>query len=433
MDFSMRGGKGWFACLLALLAGVAVLAAGGCGKKQPPAEMVRPVKWVKLGDPRAVITRDYPGRTKAVQEAVLSFRVGGPIIDLPIKIGQLVEEGDLIARIDPRDYQNRVDELTAQLDEAKVQLKTMKIGARKEDILKIEAELNGAKAKLSEAVANHDRVKELLKEGVSAQAEYDEAKANRDAAQANVDIVEQRLEIAKRGARKEDVEAKEAQIQGIDATLQAAKNALSDTYLKAPFAGSISSKYVEAHQTVHAQQSIVKLNDYSQIEIVVNLPAEALLFKGRVSGIECVFPMLSANRYPATVKEWSTEASQETQTYALTVIMDAPKDIDVLPGMTANVHFSVAPAAVDEDDFIVPIDAVYADTDGKSYAWVVDAKTMKARRVEVTVDTVKSGGILVTSGLHKGDVVVVAGVHHLKEGQEVRLLKTAGQDEEAAS
>ena len=80
----------------------------------------------------------------------------------------------------------------------------------------------------------------------------------------------------------------------------------------------------------------------------------------------------------------------------------------------------------------MPIDAVYADTDGKSYAWVVDATTHKVHRVEVTVDTVKSEGILVTSGLHKGDIVVVAGVHHLEEGQEVRLLKTGGRDEEAA-
>lgn len=98
------------------------LAAGlaSCGEP-PPAEapeLVRPVKVVTLQGGQASGPEVYPGRAAAANQVDLSFRVGGPLIELPAREGQVVPEGGLIARIDPRDFRLAVDATRARFDQA---------------------------------------------------------------------------------------------------------------------------------------------------------------------------------------------------------------------------------------------------------------------------------------------------------------------------
>ena len=86
------------------------------------------------------------------------------------------------------------------------------------------------------------------------------------------------MEKGKKGARKEDIEAMEANIQGLMAQKKSAEDAISDTYLKAPFSGKVVQQYVQNFEDVRAKQAVVRLLDTSRIEMVVNIPESMISY-----------------------------------------------------------------------------------------------------------------------------------------------------------
>ena len=110
---------------LALLASVAILFLG-CTEETPPAPP-RPVKVIQVGEPGQVVERTFPGRAEADNSVNLSFRVGGPMIARPVNRGDVVREGQVLAQIDPRDYEHNVAAATSQLANAKAQLNSMRM------------------------------------------------------------------------------------------------------------------------------------------------------------------------------------------------------------------------------------------------------------------------------------------------------------------
>ena len=98
-----------YACMLAALMLV------GCRKPAAESEAVRPVRAIKVGDLKAIQGREFPGRAKAKDEVELSFRVSGPLVSLPVDVGSKVKKGDVIAAIDPRDFQVALDSAQGNL------------------------------------------------------------------------------------------------------------------------------------------------------------------------------------------------------------------------------------------------------------------------------------------------------------------------------
>ena len=88
---------------IALLLGI--FSFLGCQEEVPQKETIRPVRAVQVSDPSEFAKRWFPGQAKAIQEVDLSFRVSGPLIKLPVKVGDEVRKGRELARIDPRDFE----------------------------------------------------------------------------------------------------------------------------------------------------------------------------------------------------------------------------------------------------------------------------------------------------------------------------------------
>ena len=128
----------------------------GCGGEAPaqPPPVVRPVKAMTVGSGGAQGPDALPGRVAAMQQVDLSFRVGGPLIELPIREGEVVDEGQVLARIDPRDFK-----------------------------LAVEA----AKARHEQTQADFDRFQALYEKDAVSKAQLDQARAARDVALAELD------------------------------------------------------------------------------------------------------------------------------------------------------------------------------------------------------------------------------------------------------
>ncbi len=359
------------------LAGLLLLT--GCGKAEPPAEkeVIRPVRAIKVGDPTQLKGRTFVGRAKATQEVDLSFRVAGPLITFPVNVGDLVKKNDVVARIDPRDFEINLRNVKGQLGQAQ--------------------------AELRRAAKDLQRLEKIysVDPGATSEAAIDRVRQKRDSARANV--------------------------SSIKASVAAATDQLRYASLKAPFDGIVVQTYVENFEDVRARQAVVRIVDDSRIEMVINIPESLIYLVPRVQDIQVEFDTYPGRPLAAEIKEIGTEASQATRTYPVTLIMDQAADFKILPGMAGTV--SGTPTGAREGNPLeVPVSAVFSpqNTD-KSFVWVIDESSKTVSRREVVTGDLTDRGIQISNGLKPGEWVVTAGVNYLRADQKVKLLDEPGR------
>jgi len=357
----------FFSMLLALV-------ISGCKEEVKKAEPVRPVRVFKVFNGADTDSRSFPGKVKATQEASLAFRVSGQIVRLDVKEGDYVKKGQLIAQLDQRDFMAAVADLRARLA--------------------------GARSVLKEAKLNIERNRKLLSENIIAQSAFDTAESN--------------------------YESSRAQVLSLEQSLRRAQLNLQYTNLEAPFSGYIAEKIPSNHEYVQAKEVIVQLADTSALDVIVDVPetvwARAFKSKGNnLSGVKARFESLQGRSFPVSVKEFQTDANPETQTYKVTLTMDNKAGLGVHPGMTAEIVGNLAP----EDEargVAVPFSSVVGEAEGGKFVWVLaDDSTVSKREVEV--GRIIEDMFHVEHGLAAGEVIVVAGVNYLREGQKVKVLQ----------
>ncbi|MEE8321766.1 MAG: efflux RND transporter periplasmic adaptor subunit, partial [Gammaproteobacteria bacterium] len=217
-----------------------------------------------------------------------------------------------------------------------------------------------------------------------------------------------------------------ADIKSLHASVAAAKDQLSYTYLKAPFDGTVVSTYVENFEDVRAKQPIIRLIDDSQIEMVVNVPEDLISLAPHVTRVYVIFDSFPDHTLEATVKEISTEASEKTRTYPVTLLMDQPDDIKILPGMAGKTRGADIEGVEEllNVGVEIPLSALYTATKSdESFVWVIDAQLNTVSRRKVTTDHLTDHGIMITEGLEPEEWIATAGVHYLQEGQQVSILQ----------
>ena len=170
----------------------------------------------------------------------------------------------------------------------------------------------------------------------------------------------------------------------------------------------------------------MSLHDLSFVEIVISAPEALIMMATRNEKIDmnAVFDALPDRKFKLAFKEIATQPDPQTNTYPVTLKMPAPKGVNLLPGMTAQVTISWSDQGRQDDNiFQAPVQAILADESGKSFVWVINPEDMTVHKTEVTVGEMTGDGILILEGVKAGDRLVTAGVHFLQDGQKVRLLE----------
>jgi RND family efflux transporter MFP subunit len=333
----------------------------------------------------------------------------------------------VIASIDPRDFQAALDTNQGNLERAKANLLAMERGSRPEEIEQLKAALEQAEASYKQAYAEHERNVNLIKTESISKSEFDVTYARASRTAAEVKSAREALNIGQAGARPEDLEAKRAEIKALEAAVADAKNELDYSVLKSPFDGKVAARYVDNFQTVQAKQTIVRLLDVSKIEVTIQVPESLIGLVPRVKKALCRFDALPGKEFIGQVTKIGSEASQTMRTYPVTVAVDQPETAEILPGMAATVRNQ--PEEGDDkaasQDLIVPPSALFEPVSEKvsgPCVWVVGSDKRVALQA-VETGKLTPVGMIVTKGLKPGDVVVTAGVHSLRAGQEVKLLQ----------
>ena len=333
------------------------------------AAIVRPATVMEVAVRPPEETRAFPGTVHPARSSRLAFRVGGPLIDLPVQEGDVVAAGTLLARIDPRDFELAAAELAARLDAAM------------------------AAQRLAEL--NHDRQAQLVERGHTSRANLDQAVAERDRTAAEAASLAQQL----------------AQ----------ARAALEDTRLIAPFDGRVARLHVELHDYVEARQPALTFHDISGSDLVVNLPETVIPRLSDIRHIEVELSHMPGRRYAAAIREIASEQAVETGTYRTALRKTEADGLAPLAGLSGTAYLSFAgDAAPSDGEILVPSSAVFAGADGGDFVWVVDGDLPVVAARPVTVAGVVGDQARLAAGLADGERIVAYGVDFLQEGQRVR-------------
>ncbi|MFN3888878.1 MAG: efflux RND transporter periplasmic adaptor subunit [Beijerinckiaceae bacterium] len=349
--------------LVMAIATMFLLAA--CDRNEPDsAPEIRPVR-VAVVEERAggeVIT--LSGTVEAKSEVDLGFRIGGRIIQRSVNIGDRIDAGQLIARLDSQDEENA--------------LRAAK------------ASLSAAEGQLVEALANYERQRQLLDRGFTTRVRYDEA--------------------------TQLVRTLQSQVDAATAQASIAQSRLEDTSLYADAPGEVTARAVEVGQVVSPGQMIVRLARKDGRDAVFDVPA-SVLARGRrdvvVSISLSIDPSVSGT---GRVREVSPQADPRTGAFRVRVgLIDPPPEMRLGSTVVGRMRIDGA------EGLIVPPSAL-ARLDGQPAVWIFDpaAKTVSKRNVEVVLH--RTAEVVLSTGVIPGEVVVTAGVQTLRPGQRVRVL-----------
>lgn len=350
---------------------IALGMLSGCGQEAPKAAEIRPVRTLVV-DPKSIDDdRQAVGEIKARQESDLGFRISGKVVSREVDIGVVVKKGDLLARLDEQDYQNK--------------------------LRSAEADVTAAAAVLTEAQGAEGRLRQLLSTGATTRANYDAAMKN--------------------------LRSGEAKLDSAKAALALAKDQLGYSELHAEFDGIVTAIGAEPGQVVNIGQMIVRLAQPDDKDAVFAIAESA--FRGRPEGDrpEIIVSLLSNPNIlvDGIVREISPVADQATRTYQVKVALkNPPEQMRFGSSVMGRLKATTAPVVV------VPGSALF-DKAGKPAVWVYQAATGSVTLKPVAVARYETDRVVISEGLAKGDVVVTAGVNRLREGQKVRLAEGAAQ------
>lgn len=285
-------------------------------------------------------------------ESLVSFKVQGRIVELPVEEGQWVESGALLARLDSDDYRQRVliDEATDRVRQANLDL--VLAGTREQELKASEQTMLDAKADLAEKKIDYDRAQNLFSKDEASAQERDLADTALKRAQATFEAANQRYSEAVEGSRKEDIAIARANVLEAHTNLDMARVNLSYTSLWAPSAGVITVRQAELGEVVVPGTPVVTLADLDHIWLRAYIAETDL---GRIRwGQDAT---ITTDTYPGkqyhgkvsfissnaefTPKSVQTYKERVTLVYRIKIDIDN-RDHELKPGMPADAHIDLA-------------------------------------------------------------------------------------------
>jgi len=194
-----------------------------------------------------------------------SFRTGGKVLERPVDEGQVVQAGQLLARLDAKDLEQQVAMRRADAATAKAALDAALAGSRKEEIEASKAALEQATADLRRQEPDEARLRDLNQKGILSLRDYEASKAALEASRAKVRQADQQYSLVRKGPRTEDIAQLRARSEQAQQALALAQTQLGYATLTAPTSGVILSKNIEPMEYVAPGTSVVTMADLGQV------------------------------------------------------------------------------------------------------------------------------------------------------------------------
>ena len=357
------------------LIGFVLLTLLACSEqKEEQAPVIEIIKAVKTQTVTMAVDsneRVLAGTTISGDEQSLSFRVSGVIVELPIKVGDVLKQGDTVAKLDTTDY----------------------------DISVRQAQASVAQAKATEisAKSNYERVKDLYSAQAASLSDLESARANASSAKASVAVTQQQLNSALKKKQYTTLSSGANQCQ-------------------------VVSVLTTINSTINAGDAVVKFSCGSHLRVKMVVP-EALIDQIKMGDSVIVsIPSVGEDKFAGRVVE---VAVSNTDAAGFDVEIELLDDIeDLRVGVTTSVTLALVADSV-QKHAILPAHAVIKDGQG-NYVFVLSKEQIDgiytAQRKPVEAGQISNQGLEVLSGLDEGDQVIISGVSKVSEKMKVKRI-----------
>ena len=347
----------WLIFRAALLAAFFIVVGCGRASEDTPTPTARPIKILTVEASSNQFPFSYPAIVEAARSTTLTFQVGGLVQELPAHRGQTVKQGDLIARVDSRDFASNAQAAKAQYDNAR---------------------------------AEYERARRLAAQDAISKSVLDQRLSQRDIARAQYLTAAKALE---------------------DTTLLAPFDGQIADVMIEQYQNVAPQTAVAVLQTEDALEATINI----PAQIISHIPGFT------PSGTIIILDSAPDLQIPASFKEITTQADPTSQTYATSFTFEPPEHLNVLPGMTGTIETTlIYDGPHVEAGVSVPFASVFVEGDDY-FVWVVDTQTMSVTKRAVTLaEFLTADTLTIVAGLEGGEAIAGAGAAYLHEGMRVR-------------
>ena len=318
---------------------------------------LRPAKIIEIESSTDIRSLTLPAVIEAATSTELTFQVGGLLSELAVRGGQRVNQGDVIARLDTREFANDLAQAQAQSDQAQ---------------------------------SEFARAERLITEDAISRSVFEQREAQLDVAEAALDSALKRLE---------------------DSVLRAPFDGLIAQVPAEAFQNVSSQDPIVIIQSIGSAEAVA--------QIPVTLVAHSDLIEPIETNI--VMDAAPESPMQATLLSTDTLADPTTQTFEARFVFNPPDELTIFPGMTGSIEavLRIAPRDGSAEQITVPLEAIVSSGD-KQFVWVVDPESMSVSKRAVEVGPGVGEQLPIVSGLAVGELIVGAGVSNLHEGMHSR-------------
>ncbi len=357
------------------IATLVIISISSCGEKETEVstvpEVIKAVKTQIIKGQSSALERVLSGTTISANEQDLSFRVSGVIVELPVQVGDALNKGDLIARLDSTDFEISSRQANASVSQAKA------------------AQVNAQLA--------YKRSKELYAAQAASLADLESAKANADSAKASLSVAQQQLNST----------LKNKQYTKLSSS--------SDNCVVMTVPASINSN-------INAGSPVVNLSCGKFLRAKITVP-EAFIDQINVGKEVAVsIPSARSQPFPGTVVEVGVSNNNAAGFDVEVELQEADEHLRV--GLVTSVTLKLG-----KDDStqttLLSLQAILQDATSK-FVYVLDptetAGVFTATRRDIVTGELRNSGIEVSNGLSEGDEVIVSGTSRVSAGMKVKHL-----------
>ncbi|MGC4032917.1 MAG: efflux RND transporter periplasmic adaptor subunit [Tepidisphaeraceae bacterium] len=421
----------WVIVVLLLLVGVGLFAI------RPPATIE--VKTVRVHLPEGADIRqadpvvlNATGYIMAAHKIELASKAIGRVAWVGVEMGDKIQQGQVLVRLEDDEYRARVMQQEGQLDNAKARLAELKAGSRPQEIAVAQATLAKSMAELAVAKTNLKRLADLEATKAVSRQQIDDAQALVNAREAQVEADRQQVDLAKVGPRDEQIAAQLGTVRQLEGGLALAKTDLDNTIIRSPVEATVLARNVEVGEFVTtgfvgdngAKGYVLSIADLNDLRVDLDVSQNDFAKVQPRQSCWVVTDAYPDRRYAGVVDLISPEANRQKATVQVRVKVLNP-DERLRPDMNATVSFlapgsttqpATSPAA--EPPMIrLPVSAV---REGAVYV----VEKGQAVRKSVVVAANSGDGVHIRSGLIGGEDVIIDPPVNLADNAAVRVTES---------
>ncbi len=399
------------------------------GSAEPATSRVPVVAAVETTSRMVSASVQVTGSFVSKESSDVAPETAGRIVETPVNVGDFVKQGEVIARLEDRDAQLRLEQAQAsdQQAEAAVRQAQSRIGLGQgqdfnadnvPEVLSAKAAYDSALAQAKLAEADAQRYENLIKTGDVSRSAYEKARTQADTAQAQANSAHQQYEAAVNSARQnfQGVMTAQASLSGAHVQTAMARKAVEDTLIRAPFPGYVSARPVASGQYVALTSKIATVLRITPIKLELQVPESDAPKMRAAAPVVANVPGYPGRDFEGRVTAINPAVDSNSRTF--TVEAEFPNsDLALKPGMfaTARVLLPGSTGGV-----FLPRRVVITDPSTNS-SQVFFIREGKARLAVVQLGPPDGDLIQILSGLSPGAIVATDHLQDLYDGETVAI------------